>query len=56
VGIGQAEAGNFETPRQPRQVFDEDTLAELAASIEAVGLLQPVVVRKSQGGRYELMR
>lgn len=42
-------------PRQPRQVFDEDTLTELAASIEAVGLLQPVVVRKTQGGRYELI-
>jgi ParB family chromosome partitioning protein len=42
-------------PRQPRQVFDEDTLTELAASIEAVGLLQPVVVRKTHGGRYELI-
>jgi ParB family transcriptional regulator, chromosome partitioning protein len=42
-------------PRQPRQVFDEDTLAELAASIEAVGLLQPVVVRPTQGGPYELI-
>jgi len=42
-------------PRQPRQVFDEDTLAELAASIQAVGLLQPVVVRRTQGGRYELI-
>jgi ParB family chromosome partitioning protein len=42
-------------PRQPRQSFDEDTLAELAASIEAVGLLQPVVVRKAGGGRYELI-
>lgn len=42
-------------PRQPRQVFDEDTLAELAASIEAVGLLQPVVVRRTEGGRYELI-
>jgi ParB family transcriptional regulator, chromosome partitioning protein len=42
-------------PRQPRQVFDEDSLAELAASIEAVGLLQPVVVRPIQGGRYELI-
>jgi ParB family chromosome partitioning protein len=42
-------------PRQPRQAFDEDTLAELAASIEAVGLLQPVVVRRSRGGRYELI-
>jgi ParB family chromosome partitioning protein len=42
-------------PRQPRQVFDQDTLAELAASIEAVGLLQPVVVRKLGPGRYELI-
>jgi ParB family transcriptional regulator, chromosome partitioning protein len=42
-------------PRQPRQVFDEETLAELAASIEAVGLLQPVVVRRRPGGRYELI-
>lgn len=42
-------------PRQPRQAFDEDSLAELAASIEAVGLLQPVVVRRMAPGRYELV-
>jgi ParB family transcriptional regulator, chromosome partitioning protein len=42
-------------PRQPRQVFDEDALAELAASIEAVGLLQPVVVRRTTRGQYELI-
>jgi ParB family transcriptional regulator, chromosome partitioning protein len=42
-------------PRQPRQIFDEDTLAELAASIAAVGLLQPVVVRKVGPGGYELI-
>jgi len=42
-------------PRQPRQVMDEDSLAELAASIEAVGLLQPVVVRLGTAGRYELI-
>ncbi|MDP9393393.1 MAG: ParB/RepB/Spo0J family partition protein [Actinomycetota bacterium] len=41
-------------PRQPRQVFDEDALAELVASIRAVGLLQPVVVRPA-GGRFELV-
>src|SRR6516165_4345792 len=41
-------------PRQPRQVFDEDSMAELAASIETVGLLQPVVVRQADRGRYEL--
>lgn len=42
-------------PRQPRQAFDEDSLAELAASIETVGLLQPVVVRQTGAGRYELI-
>jgi len=42
-------------PRQPRQIFDEETLAELAASIKVVGLLQPVVVREIGAGRYELV-
>ncbi|MFJ3612403.1 ParB/RepB/Spo0J family partition protein [Streptomyces hydrogenans] len=40
---------------QPRKVFDEDALAELVTSINEVGLLQPVVVRKIDGGRYELI-
>lgn len=42
-------------PRQPRRVFDEEALTELAASIEAVGLLQPVVVRRVGPGGYELI-
>jgi len=42
-------------PRQPRQSFDEDTLEELALSIQEVGLLQPVVVRRVMPGRYELI-
>ncbi|MGH3327588.1 MAG: ParB/RepB/Spo0J family partition protein [Streptomycetales bacterium] len=42
-------------PRQPREVFDEDALAELAHSIKEVGLLQPVVVRETTPGRYELV-
>lgn len=42
-------------PRQPRQVFDEDAMAELVHSIREVGLLQPVVVRPLGGGRYELI-
>ena len=42
-------------PRQPRQSFDEDNLDELAASIQEVGLLQPVVVRQVMPGRYELI-
>ncbi|MFC9247805.1 ParB/RepB/Spo0J family partition protein [Streptomyces sp. NPDC057136] len=42
-------------PRQPREVFDEDALAELVTSIKEVGLLQPVVVRKVAEDRYELI-
>ncbi|MFI9204213.1 ParB/RepB/Spo0J family partition protein [Streptomyces sp. NPDC053048] len=42
-------------PRQPREVFDEDALAELVTSIREVGLLQPVVVRQLAPERYELI-
>ncbi|MGC2996870.1 ParB/RepB/Spo0J family partition protein [Streptomyces sp. G35A] len=42
-------------PRQPREVFDEDALSELITSIKEVGLLQPVVVRQTGPGRYELI-
>ncbi|WP_432036901.1 ParB/RepB/Spo0J family partition protein [Streptomyces cucumeris] len=42
-------------PRQPREVFDEDALAELVTSIQEVGLLQPVVVRQLAPERYELI-
>lgn len=41
-------------PRQPRQVFDEDALAELVHSITTIGLLQPIVVRPVSEG-YELV-
>lgn len=42
-------------PKQPRQVFDEDALAELVESIREVGLLQPIVTRPLGEGRYELV-
>jgi ParB family chromosome partitioning protein len=46
-------------PRQPRQVFDADALAELASSVREVGVLQPVVVRPAPsldgGPRFELI-
>ncbi|MEP7179014.1 MAG: ParB/RepB/Spo0J family partition protein [Pseudonocardiales bacterium] len=41
--------------RQPRQVFDEDALAELAHSVREFGVLQPVVVRADAAGGYELV-
>ncbi len=42
-------------PRQPRQVFDEEAMAELVHSVREVGLLQPVVVRAVTDDRYELI-
>lgn len=42
-------------PRQPRQSFDEDALSELTVSIREVGLLQPIVVRATSPGRFELV-
>ena len=41
--------------RQPRTEFDDEALDALAASIKAVGVLQPVVVRQKQDGGYELI-
>ncbi len=41
--------------RQPRQVFEEEALAELVHSIREVGLLQPVVVRRTGDDAYELI-
>ena len=40
---------------QPRREFDEKALEELAASIASSGLLQPIVVRPTTAGRYELI-
>lgn len=40
---------------QPRQHFDQTALEELAASIKAQGLIQPVLVRPMPGGVYEIV-
>ncbi|MGL5915557.1 MAG: nucleoid occlusion protein [Culicoidibacterales bacterium] len=40
---------------QPRQVFDEQALEELAASIQEHGILQPIVVRKTTENKYEII-
>ncbi|MFL6124221.1 ParB/RepB/Spo0J family partition protein [Actinophytocola sp.] len=42
-------------PKQPRQVFDEDALAELEHSIREFGLMQPIVVRELGSNEYELV-
>jgi len=42
-------------PNQTRSTFNEAALAELAASISANGVMQPVTVREISGGRYQLV-
>ena len=41
--------------KQPRSIFNDDELAELAASIKEIGILQPPVVRKVGDNQYELI-
>jgi ParB family chromosome partitioning protein len=42
-------------PEQPRLAFDEATLLELASSIREHGVLQPILVRPRDDGRYQLI-
>lgn len=42
-------------PEQPRKEFNEEALAELAASIKNLGLIQPLTLRKLSSGRYQLV-
>ena len=49
--IGQIEPNTY----QPRAFFDDDALAGLAASIEAVGVLQPILVREVAPQKFELI-
>lgn len=39
-------------PKQPRTVFDDNALEELADSIATLGLIQPITVRKEANGKY----
>jgi ParB family chromosome partitioning protein len=49
--VSQLQAGKY----QPRTRMDEGALAELAASIKSQGIMQPVLVRPIDGGRYEII-
>ena len=49
--VAAIQAGKF----QPRHIFEDDKLEELAASIKSQGLIQPVVVRAIGKGRFELI-
>lgn len=49
--VGAVSANNF----QPRRHFDEEALASLTASVRELGVLQPILVRPLEEGRYELI-
>ncbi|MBO6170367.1 MAG: ParB/RepB/Spo0J family partition protein [Bacteroidales bacterium] len=42
-------------PFQPRINFDQEALEELAASIRSLGLIQPITVRRTDSGRYQII-
>ena len=42
-------------PNQPRREFDEDALQELAGSIRELGIIQPITLRKMDGGKYQII-
>ena len=42
-------------PFQPRMTFDQEALEELAESIRALGLIQPITVRRKRDGRYQII-
>ncbi|MEI6500029.1 MAG: ParB/RepB/Spo0J family partition protein [Armatimonadota bacterium] len=51
LGLGELQP----SPYQPRVEFDEEALVELASSIQQMGLLQPIVVRRTGGGDYQIV-
>jgi len=56
VGGTEVELRLIETnPFQPRTVFDQEALDELAGSIKEVGVIQPITVREMEPGRYQLI-
>ena len=42
-------------PEQPRKIFQEDELDELSRSIQEYGVLQPILVRETEGGFYSVI-
>lgn len=42
-------------PFQPRTKFDEEALNELAASIKEIGIIQPITLRQTEDGQYQII-
>jgi len=55
-GVSSLKLSEIEpAPGQPRKAFDEEALSELARSIEAHGVLQPLLVRPVANGMYQIV-
>lgn len=56
AAVNEIELSKIEVnPWQPRSHFDQERLEELAASIKSVGIVQPLTLRKVQGGKYQII-
>lgn len=42
-------------PNQPRREFDDEALRELASSIREIGIIQPITLRQTAGGKYQIV-
>ena len=51
IALDQIEAN----PNQPRREFDADSLQELANSIREIGIVQPITLRQTDNGRYQIV-
>ena len=51
IPLDQIEAN----PNQPRREFDEESLQELADSIRAIGIIQPITLRQMEDGTYQII-
>lgn len=55
-GVAEIDINAIEAnPYQPRTIFDEEALSELADSIRQLGIVQPLTVRKKDDGTYQLI-
>ncbi len=54
--INEVELSKIEAnPDQPRTIFDQESLEELAASIRALGLVQPITLRETSPDKYQII-
>lgn len=55
-GVAEIEMNEIDAnPYQPRTIFDAESLDELANSIKEIGIIQPITVRRTDSGRYQLI-